>query len=53
MFGPHPRHHHHRQRPFGFGFFGPHRRWADDVPPSDWPFGRGNRRWGGFGGLFG
>ena len=49
MFGPHP----YRRRPFGFGFFGPHRRWADAEPPSDWPFGRWGRRWGGFGGFFG
>jgi DNA-binding PadR family transcriptional regulator len=45
--------HHHQQRPsqFGFSFFGPHRRWAETEPPPDWPFGRFNRRWGGFGGF--
>jgi len=49
VFGPH---HHHRQRAhFGFGFFGPHHRWADSEPPADWPFGRFGRRWGGFGGF--
>jgi DNA-binding PadR family transcriptional regulator len=48
MFGPHD----HHQRPFDFGFFGPHRRWADAEPPPDWPFGRFGRRWG-FGGPFG
>ncbi|HEX8968426.1 MAG TPA: helix-turn-helix transcriptional regulator [Chloroflexota bacterium] len=36
--------------PFGFGLFGPYRRWADD-PETDWPFGRRGRRWGGFGGF--
>ncbi len=46
MFGPHHRH-------GGFGFFGPHRRWADSEPPGDWPFGRFGRRWGGFGGFGG
>jgi DNA-binding PadR family transcriptional regulator len=47
MFGPH-----HQRRPhFGFGFFGPHRRWADPDSPPDWPFGRFGRRWGGFGGF--
>ena len=35
---PHP-HPHHEHR----------RRWADVEPPSDWPFGRFGRRWGGFG----
>src|SRR5207302_2632413 len=53
MFGPHA----HRRRHFGFGFFGPHHRWADAEPGPDWPFGRWGRRWGGFGGpgerLFG
>jgi DNA-binding PadR family transcriptional regulator len=52
MFGPHPDHHHRRPH-FGFGFFGPHRRWADSD--QDFPFGRwggGGRRWGGpFGGF--
>ena len=50
MFGP--RHAHQGQGGpfFGFGVFGPHRRWADGD--SDWPFGRrGRRGWGGFGGL--
>jgi DNA-binding PadR family transcriptional regulator len=47
VFGQH--HDHARRHHFGFGFFGPHRRWADD---SDWPFGRFGRRWGGpFGGF--
>jgi DNA-binding PadR family transcriptional regulator len=45
MFGPHDAH----RRPH-FGFFGPHRRWADE-PGADWPFGRWGRRWGGFGGF--
>jgi DNA-binding PadR family transcriptional regulator len=49
MFGPHD--HHRGPRPFGFGFFGPHRRWADAEPPPGWPFGRFGRRWG-FGGPF-
>ena len=49
MFGPHQ----HHRRGSGFGFFGPHRRWAEGEPPSDWPFGRWGRRWGGFGGFFG
>jgi DNA-binding PadR family transcriptional regulator len=45
---PQPRPH------FGFGFFGPHRRWAGPDRPdwsdwADWPFGRFGRRWGGFG----
>ena len=31
------------------GPFGRRRRWADVEPPSDWPFGRFGRRWGGFG----
>ncbi len=48
MFGPH--HFHKRHSHFGFGLFGPHRRWADGEPPSDWPFGGFGRRWGGFGG---
>jgi DNA-binding PadR family transcriptional regulator len=47
MFG----HHHQRPSHFGFGVFEPHRRWADNDPPPDWPFGRFNRRWGGFGGF--
>src|ERR1700737_362073 len=35
MFGPH-----HQRRPhFGFGFFEPHRRWADSDPPPEGPFG--------------
>jgi DNA-binding PadR family transcriptional regulator len=51
VFGPHP--HPHRRGHFGFGFFGPHHRWADAEPPSDWPFGRFGRRWGGFGGFGG
>jgi DNA-binding PadR family transcriptional regulator len=40
----------HRGGPFfgGFGFFGPHRRWAEGDP-GDFPFGRWGRRWGGFG----
>src|SRR3979409_2501724 len=46
MFGSH----NDRRHPFGFGFFGPHRRWADAEPPPDWPFGRFGRRWG-FGGF--
>jgi DNA-binding PadR family transcriptional regulator len=47
MFGPH-----HQRRPnFGFGFFEPHRRWADSEPPPEWPFGRFGRRWRGFGGF--
>ncbi|HEV7665066.1 MAG TPA: PadR family transcriptional regulator [Chloroflexota bacterium] len=41
-----------RRRHFGFGFFGPNRRWADAEPPPDWPFGRFGRRWG-FGGFNG
>src|SRR3954447_24313770 len=41
-------HHHHRRHRGPFGFFGP-RRWADDFPGSDFPFGRWGRRWG-FGG---
>jgi DNA-binding PadR family transcriptional regulator len=52
MFGPY----YFQRRPlfgrgpaFGFGF-GPHRRWADNEPPPDWPFGRFGRRWG-FGGF--
>ena len=49
MFGPRA----HRRRPFGFGFFGPHHRWADAEPGPDWPFGRWGRRWGGFGGFGG
>src|SRR5947209_16178351 len=53
MFGPHA----HRRRHFGFGFFGPHHRWADAEPGPDWPFGGWGRRWGGCGGsgerLFG
>ena len=45
--------HTHRRGHFGFGFFGPHRRW-DNEPPIDWPFGRfGRRRGGGFGGFGG
>ena len=50
MFGPHR----HPRAHFGFGFFGPHHRWADADPPSDWPFGRFGRRggFGGFGGFF-
>jgi DNA-binding PadR family transcriptional regulator len=47
MFNHDPRHRPH------FGFFGPHRRWADDDPRADWFFGRGGRRWGGFGGFEG
>jgi DNA-binding PadR family transcriptional regulator len=44
--------HDHSRHPnhFGFGFFGPHRRW-DSEPPADWPFGRFSRRWGGLGGF--
>jgi DNA-binding PadR family transcriptional regulator len=38
------RHRDPRRHPFGFGFFGPPHRWADDA---DFPFGRWNRRWGG------
>src|SRR5947209_15779690 len=49
MFGPRA----HRRRHFGFGFFGPHNRWADAEPGPDWPFGRWGRRWGGFGGFGG
>src|ERR671932_1640083 len=49
MFGPHA----YRRRHFGFGFFGPHRRWSDVDPGADWPFGRWGRRWGGFGGFGG
>src|SRR5918911_83472 len=49
MFGPHA----YRRRHFGFGFFGPHRRWSDVEPGPDWPFGRWGRRWGGFGGFGG
>jgi DNA-binding PadR family transcriptional regulator len=46
------RHHHHHRGPFGgFGFFGPHRRWADAE--GDWPFARWGRGWRGFGGPFG
>ena len=47
MFDHDPRHRPH------FGFFGPHRRWADDDPAADWFFGRFGRRvaGGGFGGL--
>ena len=49
MFGPHR-----QQRPhFGFGFFEPHRRWADSDAPPEWPFGRFGRRWGGGFGDFG
>src|SRR6266851_5739096 len=43
MFG-HP--HDHRHQRFGFAFFGP-RRWSESEGPSDWPFGRFGRRWGG------
>src|SRR5947208_428665 len=49
MSGPHQ----HHRRGSGFGFFGTHRRWAEGEPPTDWPFGRWGRRWGGFGGFFG
>jgi DNA-binding PadR family transcriptional regulator len=49
MFGPHAS----RRRHFGFGLFGPHRRWSDVDPGPDWPFGRWGRRWGGFGGFGG
>jgi DNA-binding PadR family transcriptional regulator len=48
MFGSH---HNDRRPHVGFGFFGPHRRWADADPGPDWPFGRWGRRWGGFGGF--
>jgi DNA-binding PadR family transcriptional regulator len=48
VFGPHHPPHHPRAH-FGFGFFGPHRRWADEEPRFDFPFGRFGRRWGGFG----
>jgi len=41
--------HDHQHHPFS-GFFGSHRRWAPGGDFGDWPFGRGNRRWGGPGG---
>jgi DNA-binding PadR family transcriptional regulator len=47
MFGPHRQ----RHAQFGFGFFEPHRRWADGEPPPEWPFSRFGRRWRGFGGF--
>ncbi len=48
MYRQHDQYAHHRHpHPF-FGFFGPHRRWADE---GDFPFGRWNRRWGGGGGF--
>jgi DNA-binding PadR family transcriptional regulator len=46
-------HHDPRRRHFDFGFFGPHRRWADGDGGPDWPFGRWGRRWGGGFGPFG
>ena len=50
MFGPRHAHHGRGGPFFGFGVFGPHRRWADGDS-GDWPFGRwGRRGWGGFGG---
>jgi DNA-binding PadR family transcriptional regulator len=57
MFGPQHTHHHRRNPFFGFGFFGPHRRWAEGGE-GDWPFGRWGRGWRGggwgpFGGPFG
>ena len=48
-------HHHHGRHRGPFGFFGP-RRWADDFPGPDFPFGRWGRGRGwnfGFGPNFG